>query len=146
MMLKINCFDIIHLRIFSFVHSIDFSSWSVWYRNFAMMIFLSFKTHTFRRRQTFFSFLNDLLNIFVSDLKSFFVQSSKSFRNCFHRLVSLKFAWSHLLIIISIKAFLSFSLTSLILIFIAEIRSMRWGLKKDSWEIMRVKIMIFLIF
>ncbi len=130
-MLKMKCFDIIHLRISSSVHLIDFSSWSVWYRNFAMMIFLSFKTYMSRRRETFLNLFNDLFDTSVSDLKSFFVHSSKSSENDFYRLVFLKFVWNYFLIITFVKAFLSSSLINLILIFIAEMRSMRWESKKN---------------
>ncbi len=132
---------IIHLRIFSFVHSMRSSSWNVWCRNFAMMIFLSFKTHTFRLRRTFLMLLKFLIE--TSVLKLFFVYFSKSFLNCFHKLVFWKSESIHFLIITSIKAILFSSLTNLILMFIAEIRSMRWESKKDSSrEVMRVKIIL----
>jgi hypothetical protein len=135
-----NCFDFIHLRIFSSVHSVDFSSWSVWYRDFAMMIFLSFKTHTSRRCKTSLILLNELFDTFVSDLKSFSIQSLKSSQDCSYRLVFLKFAFSHFFIIIFIKAFLSSCVISLILMFIVELRSAKWESMKrfDS----RVKVIV----
>jgi hypothetical protein len=93
-----------HLSTSSSVHSVESSSWSASYRDFAMMMFLSFNIHTSRLRKTS---RRRRKRVFNTNLKSSSVHSSKSFWNCFHRLVFLKSFFSQMLILCEMYSFLS---------------------------------------
>ncbi len=93
------------LTISSSIQSVRRSSSRVRIKNFAMITFSSFKTHTSRLRRAFRRRLRRMFN--TPDLKSSSVQSTKSSLNCSHSVSSFKSSRSYEVIVVCTKMFLS---------------------------------------
>jgi hypothetical protein len=93
------------LTISSSIQKIECSFSIIWIKDFAMIIFTSFKIHTFRFRKTFCKRLKRIFSTFV--LKSSSIHSAKFFLNCFQSVSFFMSSQSYEVIAVCMKLFLS---------------------------------------
>ncbi len=89
-----NVFDFKHLCIFSSVHWVRVSFFTISARNFAIISLDDFLTHTFRARKNVLSFF---WHVIVANLKSSSTHSAKSTRNESHKSSSSNSSHSRIL-------------------------------------------------